>query len=103
MGGRVMYRHRHSRRLRWYASQTVAAWSEKPASLASNTVLGASSVGGTLYRVRALRPVWGPMAMRYYQWIFAYNKLRQNKADMASADDPETSDRPQGKIFREVF
>lgn len=53
---RVMLRHRRSRRDRWCASQTVAACKEKPSSRASSGLYGVSSSGGTLYRVRALRP-----------------------------------------------
>jgi len=39
----------------------VAACSEKPALLASNGLFGASSSGGRLNRVSALRPACGPI------------------------------------------
>ena len=45
IGGRVIERHRRSRRPRWWASQTLAACHEKPARRASK---GISSDGNTV-------------------------------------------------------
>ena len=48
---------------RWAASQTVAAWSEKPGSLASKVDGKGSDGTGTVRKVNALLPALGPMAI----------------------------------------
>jgi hypothetical protein len=62
--GRAMYRHSRSSFRRWCACVATPAWSENPEAFATWLLSSLSSRAGTVCRVNALRPAWGPTAMR---------------------------------------
>ena len=59
-----MWRQSFSSLSRRGASQAVAAWSEKPGSLASKVGGKGSDRTGTVRKVNAFLPALGPMAIR---------------------------------------